>query len=357
MASQRVPRARASTEPVGTAIVHDRIVRRELAKAVVVLAGLDLAVSRRHFPASAVRPSTSSTPAQRACDVAAARGDLAKSLATRVNYVARQIGMPAAPLRQDECREHLPSACTPETISADGPAFFKVAREILMGDNGGGPRGPRCIALVGPFQSGKTTLLEAILARTGAIQRQGTVGRGHDGRRRQQGSARPPDERRALRRRPPPSWATATPSSIVRARSSSSTTCAPRCRRSTPRSWCARRTRRKVPQLQLILRELEELKIPALPVPQQDRQGRQARARDAQAAAAGLARAAAAAPDPDLEGRASSPASSTSRSSAPSSTASTRRREIVPLEGDERSTARRKRASPCWRRSPTTTTS
>jgi elongation factor G len=37
------------------------------------------------------------------------------------------------------------------------------------------PKGPRCIALVGPFQSGKTTLLEAILARTGAIARQGTV--------------------------------------------------------------------------------------------------------------------------------------------------------------------------------------
>jgi elongation factor G len=48
-----------------------------------------------------------------------------------------------------------------------------------MGDKECGPRGPgrgpRCIALVGPFQSGKTTLLEAILARTGAIQRQGTV--------------------------------------------------------------------------------------------------------------------------------------------------------------------------------------
>jgi elongation factor G len=45
-----------------------------------------------------------------------------------------------------------------------------------MAQNGGtSPRGPRCIALVGPFQSGKTTLLEAILARTGAIQRQGTV--------------------------------------------------------------------------------------------------------------------------------------------------------------------------------------
>src|ERR671936_1591733 len=45
-----------------------------------------------------------------------------------------------------------------------------------MGQNGGtSPKGPRCIALVGPFQSGKTTLLEGILARTGAIQRQGTV--------------------------------------------------------------------------------------------------------------------------------------------------------------------------------------
>ncbi len=35
--------------------------------------------------------------------------------------------------------------------------------------------GPRCVALVGPFQSGKTTLLEGILSRTGAIQRQGSV--------------------------------------------------------------------------------------------------------------------------------------------------------------------------------------
>ncbi len=35
--------------------------------------------------------------------------------------------------------------------------------------------GPRLIALVGPFQSGKTTLLESILARTGALSRQGTV--------------------------------------------------------------------------------------------------------------------------------------------------------------------------------------
>ena len=39
--------------------------------------------------------------------------------------------------------------------------------------------GPRCIALVGPFQSGKTTLLEAILARSGAVARQGSIEAGY----------------------------------------------------------------------------------------------------------------------------------------------------------------------------------
>ncbi|TMJ22753.1 MAG: GTP-binding protein, partial [Alphaproteobacteria bacterium] len=48
-----------------------------------------------------------------------------------------------------------------------------------MAQNGTRAAGPRCIALVGPFQSGKTTLLEAILARTGAVQRQGTVDAGN----------------------------------------------------------------------------------------------------------------------------------------------------------------------------------
>src|SRR5215467_7937357 len=51
----------------------------------------------------------------------------------------------------------------------------RTSREAVMGDRESGPRGPQCIALVGPFQSGKTTLLEAILARTGVIQRQGTI--------------------------------------------------------------------------------------------------------------------------------------------------------------------------------------
>jgi len=45
-----------------------------------------------------------------------------------------------------------------------------------MGQNGGAAaRSSRCIALVGPYLSGKTTLLEAILARTGALTRQGRI--------------------------------------------------------------------------------------------------------------------------------------------------------------------------------------
>lgn len=49
-----------------------------------------------------------------------------------------------------------------------------------MGQSNGGRRsGPRCIALVGPYLSGKTTLLESILFRTGAIPRQGKVSEGN----------------------------------------------------------------------------------------------------------------------------------------------------------------------------------
>ena len=50
-----------------------------------------------------------------------------------------------------------------------------MGQDALRQDNLRSPRGPRCIALVGPFQSGKTSLLEAILARTGAIPKAGSV--------------------------------------------------------------------------------------------------------------------------------------------------------------------------------------
>jgi elongation factor G len=44
-----------------------------------------------------------------------------------------------------------------------------------MENSGRREQGPRLIAIVGPYQSGKTTLLEALLYRTGAVTRQGKV--------------------------------------------------------------------------------------------------------------------------------------------------------------------------------------
>ena len=48
-----------------------------------------------------------------------------------------------------------------------------------MATNGRAPAGPRCIAIVGPFSSGKTTLLESILERTGTIERAGRIASGN----------------------------------------------------------------------------------------------------------------------------------------------------------------------------------
>ncbi len=39
--------------------------------------------------------------------------------------------------------------------------------------------GPRCVALVGPYLSGKTSLLEAMLAATGSVSRKGSVREGN----------------------------------------------------------------------------------------------------------------------------------------------------------------------------------
>src|SRR6266571_4592212 len=133
---------------------------------------------------------------------------------------------------------------------------------MRMGQNGGtSPRGPRCIALVGPFQSGKTTLLEAMLARTGAVQRQGAVEAGTT-----VGDASP--EARHHRMSVEVSVASTTfmgdaytfidcPGSIEFVHD---------MRAVLPAADAAivvcEADERKVPQLQLVLRELEELGIP-----------------------------------------------------------------------------------------------
>src|SRR5438093_11632685 len=130
-----------------------------------------------------------------------------------------------------------------------------------MAQNGTRATGPRCIALVGPFQSGKTTLLEAILARTGAIQRQGTVDAGNT-----VGDAS--KEARHHRMSVEISVATATfkGDTYTFVDCPGSVEFVHEMRAVLPAVDAAvvvcELDEKKVPQLQLILRELEEQKIP-----------------------------------------------------------------------------------------------
>ncbi len=172
-----------------------------------------------------------------------------------------------------------------------------------MGQDVRSPRGPRCIALVGPFQSGKTTLLEAILARTGAIPKAGSVDAGTS-----HGDASP--EARHHKMSVGLSAATVTfmgdsytfidcPGSIEFAHD---------MRAALPAVDAAivvcEADEKKLPQLQIILRELEELKIPRfLFLNKIDKANKRIRETLA-TLAAGLARAAGAAADSDLERRA-----------------------------------------------------
>src|SRR5260221_9333935 len=49
----------------------------------------------------------------------------------------------------------------------------------LVTNNGRHPAAPRCAALVGPYLSGKTTLLEALLFACGVTSRRGSVKEGN----------------------------------------------------------------------------------------------------------------------------------------------------------------------------------
>ena len=130
-----------------------------------------------------------------------------------------------------------------------------------MAQNGTRASGPRCIALVGPFQSGKTTLLEAMLARTGAIPRQGTVEAGTT-----VGDASKEARHHQMTVELSVATTTYMGDSYTFIDCPGSVEFLHDMRAALPMVDAAvvvcEADEKKIPQLQLILRELEELKIP-----------------------------------------------------------------------------------------------
>ena len=130
-----------------------------------------------------------------------------------------------------------------------------------MGQDVRSPRGPRCIALVGPFQSGKTTLLEAILARTNVIPRAGSVDAGTS-----VGDASPEARHHKMSVGLTAATTSFMGDSYTFLDCPGSVEFANDMRAALPAVDAAvvvcEADEKKLPQLQIILRELEELKIP-----------------------------------------------------------------------------------------------
>src|SRR6202012_2654154 len=133
--------------------------------------------------------------------------------------------------------------------------------EAAMGHDVRSPRGSRCIALVGPFQSGKTTLLEAILARTGAIPKAGSVENGTS-----TGDSTPEARHHKMGVGLTAAATTFMDDSYTFIDCPGSVEFAHDMRAALPAVDAAivvcEADEKKLPQLQIILRELEDLKIP-----------------------------------------------------------------------------------------------
>jgi elongation factor G len=130
-----------------------------------------------------------------------------------------------------------------------------------MAPNGRLAAGPRCIAIVGPFQSGKTTLLEAILERTGAIARAGRVANGDS-----VGDASAEARAHAMSIEPNVATVDFLGESLTFVDCPGSTEFLHEMRNITPVCDAAivvcEADERKIPALEIILRELEEADIP-----------------------------------------------------------------------------------------------
>jgi elongation factor G len=130
-----------------------------------------------------------------------------------------------------------------------------------MAPNGRLGAGPRCIAIVGPFQSGKTTLLEAILERTGAISRAGRVANGDS-----VGDASAEARAHAMSIEPNVASVNFLGESLTFVDCPGSTEFLHEMRNITPVCDAAivvcEADERKIPALEIILRELEEADIP-----------------------------------------------------------------------------------------------
>ncbi|WP_262029472.1 elongation factor G [Microvirga sp. Mcv34] len=130
-----------------------------------------------------------------------------------------------------------------------------------MAPNGRLGSGPRCIAIVGPFQSGKTTLLEAIVERTGAISRAGRVSSGDS-----VGDASAEARAHAMSIEPNVATVEFLGESMTFVDCPGSTEFLHEMRNVTPVCDAAivvcEADERKIPALEIILRELEEADIP-----------------------------------------------------------------------------------------------
>src|SRR5829696_818374 len=140
----------------------------------------------------------------------------------------------------------------PHRCAARAPAWGR--RQKLMASNGRSNGGPRCIAIVGPFQSGKTTLLESILERTGTIERAGRVASGNS-----VGDAQPEARSHAMSVEPNVATATFLGETMTFIDCPGSVEFLHDMRNV---ALVCEADERKIPALEIVLRELEEADIP-----------------------------------------------------------------------------------------------